>query len=53
MTVTKPDLKQELNPFQVAFQQLLKTLHRFYPSHPLWRYRIYVGWFGGIQIHPR
>lgn len=54
MTVTlKTDRNRELNRFQIAFKHLLKKLYRFYPHHPLWRYRIYIGWFGGIQIHPR
>lgn len=46
-------LKQESSLFQIVFKHLLKRLHRFYQHHPLCRYRIYIGWFGGIQIHPR
>ncbi|MBE9112798.1 hypothetical protein IQ273_25755 [Nodosilinea sp. LEGE 07298] len=49
-TTLKPDRNRELNRFQTAFKHLLKKLHQFYPYR---RYRIYIGWFGGIQIHPR
>ncbi|MGF1567456.1 MAG: hypothetical protein ACFCVD_05205 [Nodosilinea sp.] len=34
----------------VWFKAWLKTA---YQSHPWFGYRISIGWFGGIQVHPK
>lgn len=36
-----------------VFPALLERLRRLYRAYSPFSYRIHIGWFGGIQIHPR
>lgn len=54
MTITpETSVDSGVNLLPTAFNRRLKQLHTLAQTYSPWRYQIYIGWFGGIQIHPR